>query len=356
MKEIVKLNNISKSYIDDKYVIKDCTLPVYEGEFLTILGPSGCGKTTILRMISGLDMVSSGTIYLDGVDVTKIDASKRPVNAIFQNFALFPHMTVEDNISYGLKIKGVPKQEIKERLKEMLELVKLTGYEKRKPHELSGGQQQRVSIARALINKPKVLLLDEPISSLDLKLKKQMQLELKRLQKKLGTTFIYVTHSQDEALTMSDRIIILKDGKIVQEGKPKEIYHKPNNLFVADFIGDSNIFDGVVTKKSEQYITISLNEQDYVRIKNNDFNLEDKVKLVIRPENIRVEKKNPSNYLEATVKDTIYNGNFIRLIVAYDKKELKVNVDTDKEYKKGDIVYLNFEEEFITILGEQNEK
>ena len=352
MKEIVKLENISKYYVKDKYIIDDCSLSVYEGEFLTILGPSGCGKTTILRMISGLDMVSSGIVYLDGVNVTNIDASKRPVNTIFQNFALFPHMTVEDNVSYGLKTKKVPKEEIKHRVKEMLELVRLTGYVKRKPNELSGGEQQRVAIARGLINKPKVLLLDEPLSSLDLKLKKQMQLELKRLQKKLGITFVYVTHSQDEALTMSDRIIIFKDGKIVQEGTPKEIYHHPNNLFVADFIGDSNMFEGIVTKKSEQYITISLNENDYVRIKTSDFNINDKVVVVVRPENIRVEKSNTSNYLEAKVKESIYNGDFTRLIVAYDKKEIKINIDTDREYNKGDIVYLNFEEEFVTVLGD----
>ena len=352
MKEIVKLENVSKYYVKDKYIIDNCSLSVYEGEFLTILGPSGCGKTTILRMISGLDMVSSGAVYIDGVNVTKIDASKRPVNTIFQNFALFPHMTVEDNVGYGLKMKKVPREEIKSRVKEMLELVRLTGYEKRKPSELSGGEQQRVAIARGLINKPKVLLLDEPLSSLDLKLKKQMQLELKRLQKKLGITFVYVTHSQDEALTMSDRIIIFKDGKIVQEGSPKEIYHYPNNLFVADFIGDSNIFGGIVTRKSEQYITISLNEKDYVRIKTTDFNIDDKVSIVVRPENIRVEKNNTSNYLEAKVKESIYNGDFTRLIVTYDKKEIKINIDTDKEYNKGDLVYLNFEEEFVTVLGD----
>ena len=183
MKKILKLENISKYYVKDKYIIKDCSFDVYEGEFLTILGPSGCGKTTVLRMISGLEVTSGGKIYLDGEDVTEIDASKRPVNTIFQNFALFPHMTIEDNIGYGLKMKKVPKDEIKSRVKEMLELVQLSGYEKRKPSQLSGGEQQRVAIARGLINKPKVLLLDEPLSSLDLKLKKQMQIELKRLQK-----------------------------------------------------------------------------------------------------------------------------------------------------------------------------
>ena len=356
MKEIVRLDNISKCYIKNKYIIKDCSLSVYEGEFLTILGSSGCGKTTLLRMISGLEMVSSGKVYIDNIDVTKIDSSKRPVNTIFQNFALFPHMTVEDNIGYGLKLKKVPKNEIRTRVKDMLELVRLTGYEKRKPSELSGGEQQRVAIARGLINNPKVLLLDEPLSSLDLKLKKQMQLELKRLQKKLGITFIYVTHSQDEALTMSDRIIIFKDGKIIQQGTPKQIYHNPNSIFVADFIGDSNIFEGIVTNKTDTYITISLNETDNIKIKNSNFDVENKVKVVVRPENIRVEKKIINNGLEVKVKDTIYNGDFTRLIVGYNKKEIKINIDTDQDYKKGDIIYISFDYDFVTILGEDNEK
>lgn len=356
MKEIVKLDNISKSYVKDKYIIKDCSFYVYEGEFLTILGSSGCGKTTVLRMISGLETVSSGTVYIDDIDVTKISATKRPVNTIFQNFALFPHMTVEDNIGYGLKMNKVPKNEIKARVNEMLELVRLTGYEKRKPSELSGGEQQRVAIARGLINKPKVLLLDEPLSSLDLKLKKQMQIELKRLQKKLGITFIYVTHSQDEALTMSDRIIIFKDGKIIQQGTPKEIYHNPNSVFVADFIGDSNIFEGVVINKTDLYITISLNENDSIKIKNSKFEIGDKVKIVVRPENIKVGKNSINNSLEVKVKDSIYNGDFTRLIVSYNRKEIKINIDTDLDYKKGDILYINFEQDFITVLGETDEK
>ena len=351
MKEIVKLDGISKAYVGDNYVIKDCSLSVYEGEFLTILGPSGCGKTTVLRMISGLEMVSGGKIYLDGEDVTEIDAVKRPVNTIFQNFALFPHMTIEDNVGYGLKMKKVPKDEIKRRVKEMLELVQLAGYEKRKPAQLSGGEQQRVAIARGLINKPKVLLLDEPLSSLDLKLKKQMQLELKRLQKKLGITFIYVTHAQDEALTMSDRIIIFKDGKIEQEGKPKDIYHRPKSLFVADFIGDSNIFNGTVVKKTEVYTMIRLDEDDYVRVKSNEFELGDKVSIVVRPEDIHIRKKDASNWLEAKVKDVIYNGTFIRIIAVYNKQEIKINTEVDEEYGKGDIIYLDLDEDWVTLIG-----
>ena len=351
MKEIVKLDNISKFYIKDKYVIQDCSLCVYEGEFLTILGPSGCGKTTVLRMISGLEMVSDGKIYLDGEDVTEIDAARRPVNTVFQNFALFPHMTIEENVGYGLKMKKVPKDEIKKRVKEMLELVQLSGYEKRKPSQLSGGEQQRVAIARGLINKPKVLLLDEPLSSLDLKLKKQMQLELKRLQKKMGITFIYVTHAQDEALTMSDRIIIFKDGKIEQEGTPQEIYHRPSSLFVADFIGDSNILKGMVVKKTELYVTLQLNTKDFVKVKSSDFELEDEVFIVVRPEDIHVKKKDTGHLLEAKVKDVIYNGTFTRVIATYDKKELKINVEVDEIYHKGDIIYLDLDEDWVALIG-----
>lgn len=354
MKEIVKLDNISKYYVKDKYIIKNCSLSVYEGEFLTILGPSGCGKTTVLRMISGLEMVSGGKIYLDGEDVTEIEAAKRPVNTIFQNFALFPHMTIEDNIGYGLKMKKVSKEEIKNRVKEMLELVQLSGYEKRKPSQLSGGEQQRVAIARGLINKPKVLLLDEPLSSLDLKLKKQMQIELKRLQKKLGITFIYVTHAQDEALTMSDRIIIFKDGKIEQEGTPQQIYHRPNSLFVADFIGDSNIFKGVVVKKTELYVTIRLKNNDFVKIKSSDFELEDKVSVVVRPEDIHIKKKNTGNLLEAKVKDVIYNGTFTRVLASYERREIKINTEVDEIYHKGDIIYLDLDEDWVALIGSDN--
>lgn len=351
MKEIVRLENVSKCYVGDKYVIKDCSLSVYEGEFLTILGPSGCGKTTVLRMISGLEMVSNGKVYIDGEDVTGIDASKRPVNTVFQNFALFPHMTVEDNVGYGLKMKKVPKDEIKQRVKEMLELVQLSGYEKRKPSQLSGGEQQRVALARGLINKPKVLLLDEPLSSLDLKLKKQMQLELIRLQKKLGITFIYVTHAQDEALTMSDRIIIFKDGKIEQEGSPQDIYHRPKSLFVADFIGDSNILKGTVVKKTELYVTLWLGDNDFIKVKSNEFELEDKVSIVVRPEDMHIKKKDGPNVLEARVKDVIYNGTFTRIIAVYKKQEIKINVEVDEIYNKGDVIYLDPDEEWVALIG-----
>ena len=238
---IVKVDNVNKKY-GDNHVVKDLNMEIKKGEFLTMLGPSGCGKTTTLRMIAGFETPTDGNIYIEGEEIQNTEPFDREVNTVFQNYALFPHMTIYDNIAFGLSIKNVNKAEIKERVAEMLELVQLQGYENRKPDQLSGGQKQRVAIARALINRPKVLLLDEPLGALDLKLRKQMQFELKRLQKKLGITFIYVTHDQEEALTMSDRIAIMYGGNLEQIGTPEEIYEKPTSKFVADVIGGSNIF------------------------------------------------------------------------------------------------------------------
>ena len=241
-KVIVDIRHVNKVYQGDNAVVKDLDLQVYEGEFLTLLGSSGCGKTTTLRMIAGFESITSGSILVEGEDVENKEPYERNVNTVFQTYALFPHMTVFDNVAYGLRIKKVPKEEVKKRVTEMLGLVQLGGFEKRFPSQLSGGQKQRVAIARALINKPKVLLLDEPLGALDLKLRKQMQLELKRLQRKLKITFIYVTHDQEEALTMSDRIAVMSDGILQQVGTPKEIYEHPATRFVASFIGETNLF------------------------------------------------------------------------------------------------------------------
>ena len=237
---ILKLENITKSF-DDLTVLKHISLEVEKGEFITFLGPSGCGKTTTLRIISGLLEPDSGSVILHGQDVTALPPEKRNVNTVFQSYALFPHMTVEANVGYGLKLKKVPKAEISKRVSEILELVQLAGFEKRTPDELSGGQQQRVAIARALANGPEVLLLDEPLGALDLQLRRQMQLELKRLQKKLGITFIYITHDQEEAINMSDRIVVMDKGIFQQVGTPDEVYNHPKNEFVARFVGNANI-------------------------------------------------------------------------------------------------------------------
>lgn len=357
-KTVVKLENVSKSYIDGKYIMKDISLEVYEGEFLTFLGSSGCGKTTTLRMISGLEHVTLGKVYIDGVDVTDVEATKRPVNTIFQNFALFPSMTIEKNIGYGLKMKKVPKDEIKKRVKKMLELVKLEGYENRYPHQLSGGEQQRVAIARGLINQPEVLLLDEPLSSLDLKLKKQMQIELKRLQKRLKTTFIYVTHAQDEALTMSDRIIVFKDGRIIQQGTPEEIYNHPNSKFVADFIGDSSMINGKVIEKNRNVVTIQLDIDTLVKIEDEEAEVNDDVSLVTRPEKISVHLEKKENYLGVKIKEVIYNGSFKRINASYDNKEIKINVSVEDRhnYEKDEIVYLEFDKDTALLRKSKDEK
>lgn len=244
----LELKEIKKSFTEGEAVLDNISLVISKGEFITLLGSSGCGKTTTLRIIAGLEQPDAGSVWLDGREVTGLEPNQRDVNTVFQNYALFPHMNVAENIGYGLKLKKVPKNEIKKKVSQMLELVQLEGYEKRKPSELSGGQKQRVAIARALVNNPKVLLLDEPLGALDLQLRRAMQIELKHLQKKLGITFIYITHDQEEAINMSDRIAVMKDGRIEQIGTPDEIYNHPKTSYVATFVGNANILHGVVER------------------------------------------------------------------------------------------------------------
>ena len=238
---ILRLENVCKAF-GETQVLRGVNLEIQKGEFITLLGSSGCGKTTTLRIIAGLEAADSGKIFLEGQDITELVPNKRDVNTVFQNYALFPHMTVAENIGYGLKIRKKPKDEIEKKVKEMLALVRLEGYEKRTPDQLSGGQRQRIAIARAVANEPKVLLLDEPLGALDLKLRRQMQLELKRLQKQLGITFIYITHDQEEAINMSDRIAVMHNGVFEQIGTPNEIYYHPRTSYVASFVGDANIY------------------------------------------------------------------------------------------------------------------
>lgn len=346
-KVIVKLENFSKSY-KKKVIIKNINLDIYEGEFLTILGSSGCGKTTILRSISGLDEPTKGKIYLDGIDVTNIPPQKRPVNTIFQNYALFPLMTVKENISFGLKMKKVPQEEIEKRVRNVLKLVHLEGYEDRKPKQLSGGEQQRVSIARGIINNPKVLLLDEPISALDLKLRKKMHVELKQLQRKLGITFIYVTHDQDEALSMSDRIVLLKNGTIEQIGTPKEIYENPKSLFVADFLGEANIFKGIVTNNNNVSISDNINI-----VINEDYKIDSKVNIVIRPENIVLNKEKINKTdIFGRITHEEYDGSYTKLIVTIDNFDIKVVVfGNNILFKLDDEVYLSWDISDQIVLG-----
>ena len=299
---LLELKNIKKSFTPGEDVLDDICLTVARGEFVTLLGSSGCGKTTTLRIIAGLEQTDSGSVWINGQDVTKLPPDKRDVNTVFQNYALFPHMNVAENIGYGLKLRKVPRGEIKKKVAQMLELVQLEGYEKRKPSELSGGQKQRVAIARALVNNPKVLLLDEPLGALDLQLRRAMQIELKHLQKKLGITFIYITHDQEEAINMSDRIAVMKDGRIEQIGTPDEIYNHPKTSYVATFVGNANILHGVAENiQGENAIVKIGNDRVIVKLETSQQYTGDtrakqylaageKVTLAVRSENILLQE------------------------------------------------------------------
>ena len=358
-KVLVRLDNVSKRF-DEKYIIKNLTLDVYEGEFLTILGSSGCGKTTILRMISGLEHVTDGKVYIDDEDVTEVDPTKREVNTIFQNFALFPHMTTWDNISFGLRMKKISPEEIEKRVKKVIKLVKLEGYEDRLPSQLSGGQQQRVAIARGIVMNPKVLLLDESLCSLDLKLKRKMQLELKKIQKQSGITFIYVTHDQDEALTMSDRIVIIEKGHIEQNDTPQNIYRNPKTVFAADFIGESNIIPSTIKEVSKDYIKVVTNEDkiEFTFSKEDNDQKGDKINLLIRPENIKISKNELKDSIKGIIKDVVYDGSVTKLFIDTEGDlNLKVNSNGNIDYKEEETIYLKLDEDFvIPIRGNTNEK
>ena len=297
MSEIsLELKNIKKSFQEGEDVLDGICLTAKKGEFVTLLGSSGCGKTTTLRIIAGLEQPDSGQVFLNGKDVTGLEPNRRNVNTVFQNYALFPHMNVADNIGYGLKLKKTPKAEISRRVKEMLELVQLTGFEKRKPSELSGGQRQRVAIARALVNNPEVLLLDEPLGALDLQLRRAMQHELKHLQKKLGITFIYITHDQEEAINMSDTIAVMNHGRFEQIGTPDEIYNHPKTSYVATFVGNANILKGVVKELADNnnhqitIITESGEVQVFAASEENMPQPGETVTIAVRSENIRFEE------------------------------------------------------------------
>ncbi len=348
---IVRLENVSKSF-GSTTVITNMTLDIYEGEFITFLGSSGCGKTTVLRMISGLEEVTKGKVFIDNVDVTNVDPTKREVNTIFQNFALFPKMIVKENITFGLRMKKLPKDEIEKKFLNIIKLVKLEGFEDRYPHELSGGQQQRVAIARGVIMNPKVLLLDESLCSLDLKLKKSMQVELKRIQKKLGITFIYVTHNQEEALSMSDRIVIINKGNIEQIGTPQEIYKNPKKVFVADFIGDANILDATVIKSNSDGIRVSLLEGYEQDINTSEeFEKGEKIKIVIRPEDVKVFKRKINDCIEGIIIDTTYNGDSTSLLLDIPgKKDIKVSIIDEEKYEYNSEVYIAFDPKHIIPL------
>ncbi|MBP1918409.1 spermidine/putrescine ABC transporter ATP-binding protein [Youngiibacter multivorans] len=298
---IIELNGISKSFGSEE-VLKDIDLKIRENEFLTLLGPSGCGKTTTLRIIGGFESASKGELLFEGKDISGVPPYERQINTVFQKYALFPHLDVYGNIAFGLKIKKVPKDEMHERILEMLRLVDLKGFEKRNVNSLSGGQQQRVAIARALVNKPKVLLLDEPLGALDLKLRKEMQHELKRMQQSVGITFVYVTHDQEEALTMSDTVVVMDKGVIQQNGTPIDVYNEPKNAFVASFIGESNIMDGIM---HEDFL-VEFSGKRFVCV-DRGFREREKVQVVVRPEDVEIVSPEKGD-LTGVVTEVTFKG------------------------------------------------
>lgn len=315
---LIEIRNLGKSY-DGKRVIDALDLTIEDGEFLTLLGPSGCGKTTVLRILAGLEQVDEGTIQLDGRDLLSLPAEIRPVNTVFQSYALFPHMTVWDNVAFGLRMKKVAAAEIKERVDSLLATVQLSHLAKRLPSQLSGGQQQRVAIARAVINKPRLLLLDESLSALDYKLRKQMQVELKKIQRQLGITFVFVTHDQEEALSMSDRIAVMDQGVIVQLGSPRAIYEQPANLFVARFVGEINVFDAVVVSRLDQgHARVALEGDECTIDDGGRFAPGTKVHVMLRPEDLRigemVDGKLPEG-LRGSVVERNYKGATLESII-----------------------------------------
>ncbi len=305
---IIDLKHITKKF-DDHLVLDDINMYIRRNEFLTLLGPSGCGKTTLLRIIGGFEETTSGEVLFENQNIAALPPFKRKINTIFQKYALFPHMNVEENIAFGLHIKKMDKKLISEKVKEMLALVNLSGYEKRLVDSLSGGEQQRIAIARALVNEPEVLLLDEPLAALDLKLRKGMQLELKRIQQKVGITFIFVTHDQEEALSMSDTIAVMKDGKIQQIGTPTDIYNEPKNSFVADFIGESNILPGVMLK---DYL-VHFHSHDFECV-DKGFEKEENVDVVVRPEDIQIVDVK-EGMIHGTVEAVTFKGVHYEMLI-----------------------------------------
>jgi spermidine/putrescine transport system ATP-binding protein len=359
---IVECHQLAK-YFHSRCVLREINLAVRNGEFLTLLGPSGCGKTTLLRLIAGFGRPSEGTIHINGQDVTDLSPHQRPVGMVFQSYALFPHMTVYENIAFGLRCKHVPKKEINERVTEMLESVKLGEFARRKPSQLSGGQQQRVAIARAVVNKPLVLLLDEPLSSLDYRLRKLMQIELKQLQNQLNITFIFVTHDQEEALSMSDRIVVMHEGVMKQIGTPLEIYQKPQNLEVAKFIGELNLFDADIVTASKDQLVVRMEEQEFILNNAKNYGQKDKICVLIRPEDMQIMSPSMTddiaNRLPAAIEQIIYKGATRDVVLRLASQKIVYasqffNDNNDKlTYTRGEKVWLSWKRGHEMVLPVQ---
>ena len=362
---LVQLAGIRKCF-DGKEVIPQLDLTINNGEFLTLLGPSGCGKTTVLRLIAGLETVDSGRIMLDNEDITHVPAENRYVNTVFQSYALFPHMTVFENVAFGLRMQKTPAAEITPRVMEALRMVQLETFAHRKPHQLSGGQQQRVAIARAVVNKPRLLLLDESLSALDYKLRKQMQNELKALQRKLGITFVFVTHDQEEALTMSDRIVVMRDGRIEQDGTPREIYEEPKNLFVAGFIGEINMFNATVIERlDEQRVRANVEGRECNIYVNFAVEPGQKLHVLLRPEDLRVEEINDDNHAEGLigyVRERNYKGMTLESVVELENGKMVMvseffnEDDPDFDHSLDQKMAINWVESWEVVLADEEHK
>ena len=346
---IISFENVNKFY-EDTHVLKNINFEIEKGKFYTLLGPSGCGKTTILRIIAGFTDVSNGKVTLNGEDVTKLPPNKRKVNTVFQDYALFPHMNVFENIAFGLRLKKTPENIIKEKVADALKMVQLSGYENREISQMSGGQQQRVAIARALVNEPEVLLLDEPLSALDLKLRTDMQYELRELQQRLGITFIFVTHDQEEALAMSDEIFVMSKGEVIQSGTPVDIYDEPINRFVADFIGESNIVDGVM---KEDYLVEFVGKE--FECADAGMRPNEKVEIVIRPEDLTLTSIEKGK-LTVEVDTQLFRGVHYE-IICYDENGNEWMIHSTRKAEVGSKVGLYFEPQDIHVMrfGESEE-
>lgn len=359
--DMIILTNLRKQY-GDFVAVENTTLNVKKGEFLTFLGSSGCGKTTTLRMIAGFEDPTEGSILIGGKHAEHLPPNKREVNTVFQNYALFPHLTIRENIAFGLKLQKVKKAEIKERVENIIKLVKLEEHADKSPDQLSGGQKQRVAIARAIVNNPKVLLLDEPLGALDLKLRKEMQLELKQLQRELEITFIYVTHDQEEALTMSDRIVVMNKGRIEQVGTAHEIYERPQTKFVAQFIGETNLFEDVeILEKNGNNYVVAIGSEKVSTDSMKDFKPGEKVHISIRPENMKLSRTpmEGRESIAVTYDSNIYVGNISKFVVFTDQGRRLTASEFSEDagtFNKGDKVYINWIPERAVMIRKQEDR